>query len=184
MSRMFTAAAAVLAFGALTAAPASAQQNQQGQGQGQMPSKQQMQQMHQQMQGQMQGQQMQGQTPDQMRHQMYEQMHGQMQERTQARALDQQGSSRGAPLYISPAGVQAVQQTLKDAGYDIGEADGTWGPRTSAALREFQQVHGLEPTGNLNLVTITTLGLAIGPAPQQAETPQAGEGPQGGGQAQ
>lgn len=193
MTRMHTAAAALLAMGALAATPALAQQNQQGQGmgqQGQMPGKQQMQQMHEQMQGQGPSQGM-GQGPSQgpsqgmgqgmqdhqamqnrMHQQMHEQMHG------TGGSAGSQASTQGAPLYVSPAGVQAVQQTLKDAGYDVGEADGSWGPRTSAALREFQEVHGLAPTGNLNLITITTLGLAIDPTGQQAEGPDMRQNPQ------
>lgn len=177
MTRMHTAAAALLAMGALAATPALAQQNQQGQGmgqQGQMPGKQQMQQMHEQMQGQGMGQGMQDRQAMQnrMHQQMHEQMHG------TAGSAGSQASTQGAPLYVSPAGVQAVQQTLKDAGYDVGEADGSWGPRTSAALREFQEVHGLAPTGNLNLITITTLGLAIDPTGQQAEAPDMRQNPQ------
>lgn len=73
---------------------------------------------------------------------------------TQERARD-----AGARLYISPAGVRQIQQSLNAVGYDTGRVDGSWDRNTSTAVRNFQQARGLEPTGNLNLRTIRTLGL-------------------------
>ena len=54
----------------------------------------------------------------------------------------------------------AVQRALKDKGYRPGAADGVIGPRTRAALREFQKAAGLEVTGRLDRSTLAELGLA------------------------
>ena len=39
----------------------------------------------------------------------------------------------------SRAQVMAMQQTLKDKGFDPGPIDGAMGPRTAAALRDYQK---------------------------------------------
>lgn len=44
-------------------------------------------------------------------------------------------------------GVSGVQARLANLGYAPGRVDGVLGPRTEAAIREFQEAHGLEPTG-------------------------------------
>jgi peptidoglycan hydrolase-like protein with peptidoglycan-binding domain len=55
--------------------------------------------------------------------------------------------------------VKRIQEALKDKGYDPGEIDGAMGPRTSAALREFQQAEGLRVTGRLDSDTRSKLGI-------------------------
>jgi len=40
----------------------------------------------------------------------------------------------------SRAQMKTMQQTLKDKGFDPGPIDGTMGPRTAAALRDYQKV--------------------------------------------
>jgi hypothetical protein len=44
-------------------------------------------------------------------------------------------------------GVTGVQSRLHNLGYDPGPADGDPGPRTAAALRQFQCDNGIDPTG-------------------------------------
>src|SRR5690606_28221162 len=58
--------------------------------------------------------------------------------------------------------VRAVQVALVAAGYPI-IADGTYGPRTEAAVRDFQARNGLEVDGLSGPATQHALG--IGPAP-------------------
>jgi peptidoglycan hydrolase-like protein with peptidoglycan-binding domain len=53
--------------------------------------------------------------------------------------------------------VAALQRRLAAAGFDPGPADGRFGPRTAAALRDFQRRHGLDPTGRTDLETATAL---------------------------
>jgi peptidoglycan hydrolase-like protein with peptidoglycan-binding domain len=47
-------------------------------------------------------------------------------------------------------GVKSLQERLIVAGYPIGTADGTFGPRTEEALKLFQSSFGLVPTGVLS----------------------------------
>src|SRR5262249_42110066 len=66
--------------------------------------------------------------------------------------------------YVQPLtaqGVQVVQQHLRQQGAYNGEVDGIWGPSSQAALENFQQMHGLQVTGQLNQATVATLGIAL-----------------------
>jgi peptidoglycan hydrolase-like protein with peptidoglycan-binding domain len=55
--------------------------------------------------------------------------------------------------------VTAVQQALKDKGYDPGEVDGAMGPKTRAAVRDFQRKEGLRVTGRIDPATVAKLGI-------------------------
>ena len=46
--------------------------------------------------------------------------------------------------------VRDAQIALRDAGYEPGRIDGVMGPKTQAAIREFQASHGLPQTGMLD----------------------------------
>ena len=48
------------------------------------------------------------------------------------------------------ATVRTHQQSLKDKGYDPGPIDGIHGPRTSAAVREYQKKEGLTVSGRFD----------------------------------
>ena len=54
--------------------------------------------------------------------------------------------------------VRNAQQSLMDKGYDPGPIDGVHGPRTSAAVRDFQEKEGLTVTGQLDDETMGRLG--------------------------
>jgi photosystem II stability/assembly factor-like uncharacterized protein len=60
------------------------------------------------------------------------------------------------------AQVKEAQTALKAAGYEIDKADGVAGPRTVAALRQFQTDKQLPVTGTLDDTTLTALGLGGG----------------------
>lgn len=88
--------------------------------------------------------------------------------------------------------VERLQRTLRDAGFDVGEVDGKFGPRTEAALKAYQQAKGLRADGRAGEDTFGAMGLEyIGRRrrPQQqptggAQTPAGGaETPAAGGQA-
>ena len=55
--------------------------------------------------------------------------------------------------------VKSAQEALKAKGYDAGASDGAMGPRTRAALRNFQKAEGLRATGRLDADTRTKLGV-------------------------
>lgn len=72
-----------------------------------------------------------------------------------------------APAYayqpaVSPRGVAAVQDRLRQLGYYRGNVDGVWGAETQQALQAFQQGHGLQPDAQLTPITISALGLNPG----------------------
>lgn len=50
------------------------------------------------------------------------------------------------------ARIEKVQQSLNGNGAAL-KVDGKWGPKTTAALKDFQKTHGLKPTGHLNKST-------------------------------
>jgi|SRR5687768_17570498 len=51
---------------------------------------------------------------------------------------------------LDRAGIRTQQQALKDKGYDPGPIDGIHGPRTSAAVREYQKKEGMTVTGRFD----------------------------------
>ena len=53
--------------------------------------------------------------------------------------------------------VRSVQEMLKREGLAVGPIDGILGPRTAAALREFQQQHGLARSGEPDEATLKEL---------------------------
>jgi hypothetical protein len=55
--------------------------------------------------------------------------------------------------------LKMAQEALKEKGYDPGAIDGAMGPRTSGALRDFQQAEGLRATGRLDAETRSKLGI-------------------------
>jgi peptidoglycan hydrolase-like protein with peptidoglycan-binding domain len=57
--------------------------------------------------------------------------------------------------------VKAVQQALKDKGHDPGNIDGVMGPKTKAALKEFQKAEGLKESGRLDNETMSKLGVEM-----------------------
>lgn len=52
-----------------------------------------------------------------------------------------------------------VQEKLNQQGFNVGQADGRWGPHTSDAVRNYQQQKGLQATGQLDRETLASLGI-------------------------
>ena len=67
--------------------------------------------------------------------------------------------------------VMATQQALKEKGFDPGPADGRMGPRTRAALRDYQKKEGLTATGRLDDQTSAKLGVRTSAAKPDTMTP-------------
>jgi Putative peptidoglycan binding domain len=59
--------------------------------------------------------------------------------------------------------IPAAQQALQDKGFNPGPIDGVMGPRTTAAIKEFQQKENLPVTGSLDAETQARL-IASAPA--------------------
>ncbi|HEV3036992.1 MAG TPA: GH25 family lysozyme [Candidatus Angelobacter sp.] len=64
------------------------------------------------------------------------------------------------PMMTGPT-VVAIQQALKDAGFDPGPADGKFGPRTKTAVISFQTSHGLTTDGEVGQQTAVVLGVQL-----------------------
>lgn len=59
--------------------------------------------------------------------------------------------------------IQRVQTALNEAGYACGTPDGIAGPRTRAAIEDFQKAHQLEVTGEIDDELLAALGLSDSP---------------------
>ena len=57
--------------------------------------------------------------------------------------------------------VKQVQQKLSEAGHEV-QPDGIMGPKTQAALKEFQEQKGLQASGELDQQTLAALGVSEG----------------------
>ena len=69
--------------------------------------------------------------------------------------------------------VRAAQQALKEKGFDPGSIDGVMGPRTTAAVKDFQQKEHLTVTGSLDAETSARLMGSVPPAASPASEPPA-----------
>jgi Putative peptidoglycan binding domain len=57
--------------------------------------------------------------------------------------------------------VKQLQRALKSAGYSPGTIDGSYGPSTESAVKQFQQAHGLVADGIAGSKTIAALRSAL-----------------------
>lgn len=82
---------------------------------------------------------------------------------------------QAAPGSLEPRQVRQIQQALSKKGMKVG-VDGKWGPRTEAALRQFQQKQGIQPTGQPDSQTLTALGVTGAPPEGRQQPPRARPG--------
>ncbi len=77
---------------------------------------------------------------------------------------------KGSILKVGSSGpdVQALQQTLKDLGFDPNGVDGNFGSGTKAALIAFQKSKGLEADGQAGPSTLEALSKQDTPTPRPA----------------
>jgi len=68
---------------------------------------------------------------------------------------DRSGVTTAAPR----AQVMAMQQALKDKGFDPGPIDGVMGSRTVSALKDYQKSENLTTTGRMDRDTRAKLGV-------------------------
>jgi Putative peptidoglycan-binding domain-containing protein len=76
------------------------------------------------------------------------------------------GTSHHRHMSHGSSMVREVQQALKDKGNDPGAVDGKLGPKTKAAIRDFQKANDLKVTGRIDKETKSKLG--VGSSPQSA----------------
>ena len=75
-----------------------------------------------------------------------------------------------AALGLDRAARRQLQERLQAAGFDPGGADGLFGPRTRAAIRQWQESRAAPATGYLNRPAVETLGNPDRSAPLSAPT--------------
>jgi len=69
-------------------------------------------------------------------------------------------AAAAAPGAISTDTIIKVQQRLREQGFYVRDnIDGKWGPKTATALGNFQRANGLAPTSQLDVATLTKLGV-------------------------
>ncbi len=78
---------------------------------------------------------------------------------------DHDPSAVEASLALDRATRRLIQQRLRNEGFDPGTPDGLFGPRTRAALREWQQSRGASPTEYLNSADLELPRAAPAPLP-------------------
>ena len=61
----------------------------------------------------------------------------------------------------SGSSVTSLQQALDQLGYDVGTADGNYGPATTAAVAAFQKAQGLTEDGIAGPTTLTAINTAL-----------------------
>jgi peptidoglycan hydrolase-like protein with peptidoglycan-binding domain len=72
-----------------------------------------------------------------------------------------QQSSQISPRHLSESEVRKIQHALDDKGFKSGKVDGSWGPETEAAFKDFQKWAMLSPTGEVDPISIAVLGLNV-----------------------
>ena len=112
---------------------------------------------------------------------------GSAQQQQSSQRLAQEKALKGTPLHVSPAGVRVIKQAINQQGYDVGNINGQWDDQTTKAVKTYQQVHGYEPVGVLDVSLIKALGVggqvfaggqSGGANGQQGASGQAGGGSQ------
>ena len=88
-----------------------------------------------------------------------------------AAAAPQDASGVEASLALDRSTRRLIQQGLRNEGFDPGTPDGLFGPRTRAAIREWQQSRGASPTGYVNGAEAELLRAAAAPSPAVPEAP-------------
>ena len=76
---------------------------------------------------------------------------------TQAPSDQQAQMSQGQGAQQDQETVKQAQEKLSSLGHDAGPADGIVGPKTQAAVKEFQQSKGLQASGRLDNQTLAAL---------------------------
>lgn len=87
----------------------------------------------------------------------------QKQDQQQPQAQSRQGAQSGqqGQQQMNQETVKQVQQKLSQSGHQL-QVDGIMGPKTQAALKDYQQQKGLKATGRLDQQTMASLGVEEG----------------------
>ena len=67
------------------------------------------------------------------------------------------GTSYGAPLFVSPAHIAQIQHVLADRGFYKGAVDGVWGDGTAAAVNKYRSSLGLDTDTGIDIALLQAL---------------------------
>lgn len=97
---------------------------------------------------------------------------------SQDSGMQKQGSGQrmesGGRSQWSQQDVRQVQEALKEKGHNPGAIDGIMGPRTQAALRQFQRAQNIQATGQLDSSTASALGVSMSSSGATSGTDRSG----------
>lgn len=79
-----------------------------------------------------------------------------------ASAAAPEATSWSTQVTVQDSPVATVQKLLQTLGYKPGPVDGIFGPRTAAAIREFESKSGLQPSGQVSETLLAKLASAQG----------------------
>lgn len=71
----------------------------------------------------------------------------------------------------TPARISEIQSALAAQGVYKGQPNGKWDASTAQAMKNFQSMHGLSPTGKLDALSLQKLGLGSEIAGRAAPAP-------------
>ena len=80
---------------------------------------------------------------------------GSAQQQSQSGMQSEQSAAPG----VEQTTIRQAQEKLSAKGHDV-TADGVLGPKTQAAVKEFQQKEGIQASGQLNQETLAALGVS------------------------
>jgi len=88
-------------------------------------------------------------------------------------AKRRRGRSPRGPRAPEPDRIKEIQGALAREGYYHGEPTGKWDEATAAAMKNFQQAKGLQPSGKIEALSLQKLGLGSPVAGVAAPAPAA-----------
>lgn len=91
-----------------------------------------------------------------------------------------QNGQKLAGNQLNSTQVREIQRALDSKGFQVGGVDGIWGPETEMALKAFQKSQNMPQTGEIDSMTVASLGLdasAFGMNPTAGQT--TGQAPRG-----
>jgi hypothetical protein len=91
----------------------------------------------------------------------------------------QQTAEVVSPSELNEDQIRELQQTLNERGFHAGNVDGIWGPKTQAAIRNFQETENMQATGQITHETLSALDLQFAGVMDEPTTTGAGVGPGG-----
>jgi peptidoglycan hydrolase-like protein with peptidoglycan-binding domain len=83
---------------------------------------------------------------------------------------DQPQQQQSTAPGMDQSAIKQAQEKLSSKGHDV-QADGVLGPKTQAALKEFQEKEGIQASGRLDQETLAALGVDEGSAGTGSSSP-------------